>query len=95
MQDANPQSHCADFRHGCSGFTFVHFDLVTHDKLLSSQSAEDDAMAGIGMRRVLVRLSMNVHVNPLQFIVRTPTLKKDFVILQLYWWLFSSTTYCC
>ncbi len=23
------------------------------------------------------------------------TLRKDFVILQLYWWLFSSTKYCC
>ncbi len=38
-------------------------------------------------------LHFQFHLAP-NYIRLAPTLRKDFVILQLYWWLFSSTKHC-
>ncbi len=41
-----------------------------------------------------VRSIRNVFENLYDDDLEYPTLRKDFVILQLYWWLFRSTTHC-
>ncbi len=66
------QPHCANLWQRCSWFILVHFAVVIWDKLLPTRSAEDAAMARVGMKRVLVRLSMNLPANPLRFIMATP-----------------------
>ncbi len=46
--------------------------MIIWDKLLSTPSAEDAAMTGVGMIRLRVRFSTNLPVNHLWFIVVIP-----------------------
>ncbi len=45
--------------------------------MLPTPSAEDAAMGGVGVTRVLIRLSMNLPANPLRFIMAIPRPVSD------------------
>ncbi len=71
------------------------FDRVHHDRLF--QLLIEHKVPAIALQALLdmyERQSMRTMWKEEFSELFTTTLRKDFVILQLYWWLFSSTKHC-
>ncbi len=76
------------------GFTYIWIQQIVLKIIILQICWTKVICRKINVRQLELNYILNRNNLNLNKLAETPTLRKYFVILQLYWWLFSSAKHC-